>query len=106
MKSIPAWLSATLRTGVFPLLIVMVGLVQLRLDPATDISVTGQTPRRYALSARQGTRSPTETVQPTSSPTATRPSPTATPTATPTPTITPTMTRTPTSTPTATPTPT
>jgi len=106
MKSIPAWLSATLRTGVFPLLIVMSGLVQLRLDPAMDISVTGQTPRRYALSTRQGTRSPTETAQPTPSPTATRPSPTATLTATPTPTVTPTMTRTPTSTPTATPTPT
>jgi len=102
MKSIPAWLSAALRTGILPLLIVMINLIQLH--PAADVPAVNQMPRQYTLSARHGTRSPTETTQPTLSPTATQPSPTATPTATPT--LTPTATRTPTATPTSTPTPT
>lgn len=105
-KNIPAWLGATLRTGILPLLVVAINLVQLRSVPTTEMSSATQVARQHTLDARYSISLPTETIQPTPSPTATRPSPTPTPTMTPTstPTITPTATRT--ATPTATPTPT
>ncbi|MCR4406017.1 MAG: polysaccharide deacetylase family protein [Anaerolineae bacterium] len=108
MKKIPVRLGVTLRMGILPLLVVMLNLALLRTDSVPEVVTATYVPRQATLSARYGTRPPTETVQPTITSTATHSSPTPTLTGTPTstPAATPTVTKTPTPTPTATATPT
>ncbi|MBC7251332.1 MAG: polysaccharide deacetylase family protein [Anaerolineae bacterium] len=103
MRNIPTWLRTTVRTGIIPLLVVTLNLVQLNYGSSVGDSPVSPLAREYTVSARYGTRAPTESAElsPTVTPTATS---TATPTATPT--LTPTATQTPTATPTSTPTPT